>query len=135
LKDAALHGRSVASTKTINDNQTSRGRYIEISQLKRLTKRLENKDSDLGFKGSSEDESPRACVPTIFSRVPGTLTAIWYAIVVMKDLVLLRVGSEREKKLASRSFHKLQRCAISCAMADFPDPADPYNYNQRITAL
>ena len=59
MKDVALHGWSVAPTKTTNDNQMSQGQYIEISQLKRLTKRLDNQDSDLGFKGSSEDESLR----------------------------------------------------------------------------
>jgi hypothetical protein len=77
LKDAALHVRSVALIKTINDNQTSRGRCIEISCLKRLTKRLDNQGSDLGFKGSSEDERVCSMVATIFSRVPGMLMAIW----------------------------------------------------------
>ena len=56
LKDAALHGRSVALIETINDNQTSWGRRIEISSFERLTKRLDNEGSELGFKGASEDE-------------------------------------------------------------------------------
>jgi len=56
LKDAALHGRSVAFIETINDNQTSRCRCITISCLEWLTKRLDNQGSDLGFKGSSEDK-------------------------------------------------------------------------------
>ena len=44
-------------------------------------------------------------------------------------LALLRVGSEREKKkMERRSFSKLQRRAMSCAMADFPAPAGPYNH-------
>jgi len=55
-KDAALHGRSVALIQTINDNQTSRGRCTEISRLNRLTKGLDDHGSDLGFKGSCEDE-------------------------------------------------------------------------------
>ena len=50
FKDAALRSRRVALIKTINDNQTSRSRYIEISRLKRLTQRFDNQGSDLGFK-------------------------------------------------------------------------------------
>ena len=56
LKDTALHGRGVTLIETINDNKTSRGRCIEISPFKWLTKRLDNEINDLGFKGSSEDE-------------------------------------------------------------------------------
>jgi len=56
FKDAALDSRRVALIKTINDNQTSRGRCIEISRLKRLAQRLDDEDSHLCFKGSTEDE-------------------------------------------------------------------------------
>ena len=52
LKDAALDGRSVTFIKTINDNQTSQGQCIKTSCLEWL----DNKRSELGFKGSSEDE-------------------------------------------------------------------------------
>jgi hypothetical protein len=56
LKDAALDSGSVALIKTINDDQASRSRCIEISRLKRLTQRLDNEGSGLGFQGSTEDE-------------------------------------------------------------------------------
>ena len=56
FKDAALDSRSVALIKTIDDNQASRIRRIEISGLKRLTQRLDNEGTDLGGKGSTEDQ-------------------------------------------------------------------------------
>jgi len=56
FEDAALDSRRVALIKTINDNQTSGSRCIEISGLKRLMQRLDNEGSDLGFHGSTEDE-------------------------------------------------------------------------------
>jgi len=46
LKDTALHGRIIAFIKTIDDNQTSRERCVEISRS----------SGHLGFKGSSEDK-------------------------------------------------------------------------------
>ena len=76
FKDAALDSRSVALIKTIDDNQASRIRRIEISDLKWLTQRLYNEGTDLGSKGSTEDES-RSMAATTFSRVPGMLMAIW----------------------------------------------------------
>ena len=56
FKNAALYGFSDAFIETINNNQASRGWCIEISCLERLTKRLDNQRSELGFEGSSEEE-------------------------------------------------------------------------------
>ena len=52
FQNAALYGFSDAFIETINNNQASRGWCIEISCLERLTKRLDNQRSELGFEGS-----------------------------------------------------------------------------------
>ena len=51
-----MGNRSIAFVETVDDNQPSRSRCIEISCLQQLAKRIDNERNDLGFKGSSEDK-------------------------------------------------------------------------------
>jgi len=108
--NSALDSGRVALIETINDNQTSRSRRIEISHLKRFTKRLDNEGSDLGFEVSTEDESVSLNGGNYLLSCPRDVDR---DLVGIRDLELLRAESGQEKKkLARSSLSKSQRSAI-----------------------
>ena len=71
----------------------------------------------------------RSMAPRMASRTLGRFMVIWYAMVAISGLAVLRDESFLEKKkLASIIISSSHISAMVCAIADFPAPAGPYTH-------